>query len=81
MTLLLLTLDLVYKWSVLRRISNWWYWNRIKSKYCCSGNAVTEITVTDGGTGYNADFTVVTAPGVIGSGSNLVLRSKSFYCS
>ena len=46
-----------------------------------SGNAVTEITVTDGGTGYNADFTVVTAPGVIGSGSASCSRSKSLHSS
>ena len=48
----------------------------LKVNMVVSGNAVTEITVTDGGTGYNADFTVVTAPGVIGSGSALVLEAK-----
>ena len=42
-----------------------------------SNNQVTELTVTDGGTGYNADFTVVSAPGVIGSGSALVLEAKT----
>jgi len=48
----------------------------LKVNLVVSGNSVTEITVTDGGTGYNADFTVVTAPGVIGSGSALVLEAK-----
>ena len=49
----------------------------LKVNIVVAGNAVTELTVTDGGTGYNSDFTVVTAPGVIGSGSALVLEAKT----
>ena len=48
----------------------------LKVNIVVAGNAVTELTVTDGGTGYNSDFTVVTAPSAIGSGSALVLESK-----
>ena len=48
----------------------------LKCNIIVSNNQVTELTVTDGGTGYNADFTVVSAPGVIGSGSALVLEAK-----
>ena len=48
----------------------------LKANFVVSGNEVTEITVTDGGSGYSTDFTVSTAPTVIGSGSNLVLEAK-----
>ena len=48
----------------------------LKCNIVVAGNTVTELTVTDGGTGYNSDFTVVSAPAVIGAGSNLVLDAK-----
>jgi hypothetical protein len=41
-----------------------------------SGGAVTEITVTNGGLNYTADFNVTSAPSIIGSGSGLVLSAK-----
>jgi hypothetical protein len=48
----------------------------LKVNFVVAGNAVTEITVTDGGTGYSGDFTITTAPGALGAGSNLVLEAK-----
>lgn len=48
----------------------------LKANIVVSGNEVTELTVTDGGTGFNADFNVITAPAAIGSGSGLVLQAK-----
>jgi hypothetical protein len=48
----------------------------LKANIVVAGGAVTELTVTDGGTGYNADFSIVNAPVQIGTGSNLVLEAK-----
>ena len=48
----------------------------LKANFVVTGNAITEITVTDGGTGYSSDFTITTAPGALGAGSNLVLEAK-----
>ena len=48
----------------------------LKANFVVTGNAITEITVTDGGTGYSGDFTITTAPGALGAGSNLVLEAK-----
>ena len=48
----------------------------LKVNIVVAGNAVTELTVTDGGTGYSSDFTVTSAPGAIGAGSSLVLEAK-----
>ena len=48
----------------------------LKANVVVSGGAVIELTVTDGGVGYNADFTIVNAPTEIGTGSNLVLEAK-----
>ena len=48
----------------------------LKANIVVAGNAVTEITVTDGGTGYNADFSITVAPTSIGTGSSLVLNAK-----
>ena len=48
----------------------------LKANIVVSGNAVTEITVTDGGTGYNADFSITVSPTEIGAGSSLVLNAK-----
>jgi len=48
----------------------------LKANVVVSGNAVTEITVTDGGTGYNSDFSITNPPVVIGGGSSLVLEAK-----
>ena len=48
----------------------------LKANIVVAGNAVTELTVTDGGTGYNADFSITVAPTSIGGGSSLVLNAK-----
>ena len=48
----------------------------LKVNIVVAGNEVTELTVTDGGTGYSSDFTVTSAPGAIGGGSSLVLEAK-----
>ena len=48
----------------------------LKANIVVAGNAVTELTVTDGGTGYNADFSITVAPTAIGGGSSLVLNAK-----
>ena len=48
----------------------------LKANIVVAGNAVTELTVTDGGTGYNADFSITVAPSAIGGGSSLVLNAK-----
>ena len=48
----------------------------LKANIVVAGNAVTELTVTDGGTGYNADFSITVAPSSIGGGSSLVLNAK-----
>ena len=48
----------------------------LKANIVVSGNTVTEITVTDGGVGYNADFSITIAPSAIGGGSSLVLNAK-----
>ena len=48
----------------------------LKANIVVAGNAVTEITVTDGGTGYNADFSITVSPTEIGAGSSLVLNAK-----
>ncbi|AOV59318.1 hypothetical protein C440309_095 [Synechococcus phage S-CAM4] len=49
----------------------------LKVNVVVSGNEVTEITVTDGGVGYNSDFTVTSSPTAIGSGSALILQAKT----
>jgi hypothetical protein len=49
----------------------------LKANIIVSGNAVTTITVTSGGANYNADFSVTSAPSIIGSGSGLVLLAKT----
>ena len=48
----------------------------LKANIIVSGGAVIELTVTDGGSGYNADFAIVNSPTQIGTGSNLVLEAK-----
>ena len=48
----------------------------LKVNIVVAGNVVTELTVTDGGSGYSADFTVTSNPTQIGSGSALVLQAK-----
>ena len=47
-----------------------------KMNLTISGGTITELTVTDGGTGYDADFTMTVPPTAIGSGSGLVLLAK-----
>ena len=41
-----------------------------------SGNTIVNVAVTDGGSGYTSDFSITVAPGVIGSGSSMVLQGK-----
>ena len=48
----------------------------LKVNIIVSGNAVSTVTVTSGGVNYNADFSVSSAPSIIGSGSGLVLLAK-----
>ena len=48
----------------------------LKVNIVVAGNVVTELTVTDGGSGYSSDFTVTSNPTQIGSGSALVLQAK-----
>ncbi len=47
-----------------------------KMNLVISGGTITEITVTDGGSGYDADFTMTVPPTAIGGGSGLVLLVK-----
>ena len=44
------------------------------AKFNCtiSGGAITELTVTDGGSGYDADFTMTAPPAEIGGGSGVI---------
>jgi len=49
----------------------------LKVNIIVSGNAVSTVTVTSGGVNYNADFSVSSAPSIIGSGSGLVLLAKT----
>ena len=48
----------------------------LRANLVVSGGSVTSVVVTDGGTGYNADFNVTNAPTEIGAGSSLVLAAK-----
>ena len=48
----------------------------LKANFIVTNNVVTDVTVTDGGVGYNADFSITIAPGAIGAGSSLVLNAK-----
>ena len=48
----------------------------LKANIVVSGNSITELTVTSGGAGYNSDFTIISPPVEIGSGSGMVLEAK-----
>ena len=48
----------------------------LKANLTISGGSITELTVTDGGAGFDADFTISLAPSAIGAGSGLVLLCK-----
>jgi len=48
----------------------------LRANITVSGNTITDVTVTDGGTGYTADFNVISAPTDIGAGSSMVLAAK-----
>ena len=48
----------------------------LKANIIVAGGEITELTVTDGGSGYNSDFTVTPNPTEVGAGSNLVLAAK-----
>jgi len=48
----------------------------LRANITVANNAVSDITVTDGGIGYTADFNITQAPTDIGAGSNLVLAAK-----
>ena len=47
-----------------------------KMNVTISGGSITELTVTDGGSAYDADFTMTVPPTEIGGGSGLVLLAK-----
>jgi len=48
----------------------------LKANITVSGNAVTNIVVTNGGINYTGDFNITNTPAGIGSGSGLVLAAK-----
>ena len=48
----------------------------LRANLIISGGEVTDATVTNAGSGYNADFQVTPNPAAIGAGSNLVLLGK-----
>lgn len=48
----------------------------LRANLIVSGGAVTEVTVTNSGLNYTADFNVSSAPAGIGGGSGLVLAAK-----
>ncbi len=48
----------------------------LKANIIVANGEVTELTVTDGGSGYSADFSVTPLPAQIGAGSGLVLAAK-----
>jgi len=48
----------------------------LKANLTISGGTITEITVTDGGSGYDADFAITVPPTAIGGGSGLNLLAK-----
>merc|ERR1711991_183669 len=48
----------------------------LKCNLTIAGGAINELTVTDGGTGFDADFNITQAPTEIGAGSGLVLLAK-----
>ena len=48
----------------------------LKANVIVAGGEVTELTVTDGGLNYNADFNITSLPAEIGSGVGLVLQAK-----
>lgn len=48
----------------------------LKANITVSGNAVTNIVVTNGGVNYTGDFNITNTPAGIGSGSGLVLSAK-----
>ena len=48
----------------------------LKVNIIVSGGTVTEVTVTNSGLNYNADFNVISAPTEIGNGSSLILSAK-----
>jgi len=50
--------------------------NDLRANITVTNNTISEISVTDGGTGYNADFSITVAPAIIGGGSNMVLEAK-----
>jgi hypothetical protein len=48
----------------------------LKCNLVITGGAISELTVTDGGSGFDADFNISQAPTEIGAGSGLVLLAK-----
>lgn len=48
----------------------------LRANIVVSNNTITEISVTDGGSGYNSDFTITVEPLSLGSGSGMVLEAK-----
>ena len=48
----------------------------LKANITVAGNAITSVTVTNGGSGYNSDYTITPMPTSIGAGSGSVLAAK-----
>jgi hypothetical protein len=50
--------------------------NNLRVNLIVSGGSVTEVTVTNAGLNYTADFNITSSPAIIGAGSGLVLAAK-----
>ena len=48
----------------------------LRANIIVSGNTITSVTVTDGGVGYNADFSITLEPLELGNGTGMVLEAK-----
>jgi len=48
----------------------------LRANIIVSNNTISSITVTDGGSGYNSDFSITVEPLELGTGSGMVLESK-----
>ena len=48
----------------------------LRANIVVSNNTITEISVTDGGSGYNSDFSITVEPLELGTGSGMVLEAK-----
>ena len=48
----------------------------LRANIIVSNNTINSITVTDGGSGYNSDFSITVEPLELGTGSGMVLEAK-----